>query len=204
MRTVREIFDGFSLRDETVIFQVKSRKALNKILDELEKVDDWIFWDVYRKERLKDVYLFVGNWRMGNIGIFPYKCIDYYGEYRFDDFLVDWKSPSPMILDQKIKFNQVMDIFDKYRKDLRISRKKYEEVSQERKIDGKKNGWEGQIDIMYDITFCANKDCKKVDCRRHSENTPKKGLLCFSMFNPDDKEKCDHYWKRQVEYGKIY
>ena len=129
MKSIREIYNSLKERDETVIFQVKSRKTLNKILEDLEKVDKWIWWDTYKKIPVKEIYLFVGNWRLGNVGIFPYKCIDYYGEYRFDDFLVDWKSTPSMQYNQKRQFNEVIDIFDRYRKDIKISRKKYEDVS---------------------------------------------------------------------------
>ena len=128
-KSIREIYNSLKERDETVIFQVKTRKALNNILDELEEVDKWTSWDIYKIIPLKDVYLFIGSWRLGNVGLFPYHCIDCYGEYRFDDFLVDWKSPPSMQYSQKIKFDKVIDIFDKYRKDIKISRKKYEEVA---------------------------------------------------------------------------
>lgn len=129
MKSIREIYNSLEKRDETVIFQVKTRKALNKILEELEKVDKWIWWDTYKKIPVKNVYLFVGNWRLGNAGIFPYHCIDCYGKYRFDDFLVDWKSTPNMQYSQKRNLDKVIDIFDKYREDIKISRKKYEEVS---------------------------------------------------------------------------
>ena len=129
MKSIREIYNSLKEADETVIFQVKSRKALDKILEELEKVDEWTYWDIYKEIPIKDIYLFVGKWRLGNAGIFPYKNKDSKGKYRFDDFLVDWKSPSYMQLEQKINLDKVIDIFDKYRKDIKVSRKTYEEVS---------------------------------------------------------------------------
>ena len=73
--------------------------------------------------------MFVGNWRLGNVGIFPIYCIDCYGDYCFDDFLVDWKSPISMQNAQQRKLDRVIDIFDKYRNDIKISKKRYEEVS---------------------------------------------------------------------------
>ena len=128
-KSIREIYNSLKERDETVIFQVKTRKTLNKILKELEEVDKWIWWDTYKKIPVKNVYLFVGNWRLGNAGIFPYHCIDCYGEYRFNDFIVDWKSTPSMQYGQKRNLDKVIDIFDKYREDIKISRKTYEEVS---------------------------------------------------------------------------
>mgnify|MGYP003435150548 FL=1 len=128
-KSIREIYNSLKERDETVIFQVKTRKTLNKILEELEEVDEWIWWDTYKKIPVKNVYLFVGKWRLGSVGIFPYHCIDCYGGYRFDDFLVDWKSTPSMQYDQKRNLDKVIDIFDKYREDIKISRKTYEEVS---------------------------------------------------------------------------
>ena len=128
-KSIREIYNSLKERDETVIFQVKTRKTLNKILEELEEVDKWIWWDTYKKIPVKNVYLFVGKWRLGSAGIFPYHCIDCYGEYRFDDFLVDWKSTPSMQYDPKRNLDKVIDIFDKYREDIKISRKTYEEVS---------------------------------------------------------------------------
>lgn len=129
MKSIREIYNSLKEADETVIFQVKSRKTLNKILKELEGVDEWTYWDIYKKIPVKDIYLFVGKWRLGNAGIFPHNHKDIYGEYRFEDFLVDWKSPPTMQFEQKRKLDKVIDIFDKYRKDIKVSKKTYEEVS---------------------------------------------------------------------------
>lgn len=129
-KSIRKIYDSLVEQDETVIFQVKTRKTLNKILKELETVDKWIWWDTYEKIPVKNVYLFVGKWRLGSAGIFPYHCIDCNGEYRFDNFLVDWKSPESMQYDQKRELDKVIDIFDKYREDIKISKKTYEEVSE--------------------------------------------------------------------------
>lgn len=127
--SIRKIYDSLEEYDETIIFQVKTRKTLNKILDELEQVDDLVGWDVYKKIPVKNIYLFVGKWRLGNAGIFPYHSIDCYDEYRFDDFIVDWKSPISMQYGQKRKLDKVLDIFDKYREDIKMSRKTYDEVA---------------------------------------------------------------------------
>lgn len=47
--------------------------------------------------------------------------------------------------------------------------------------------------INLDITYCANKNCKRTDCRRHWESLPE-GIYSFCDFNPDNKECCDSYW----------
>ena len=129
MKSIKDIYNSLIKQDETILFQVKHRKTLDKILEELEQVDNWVYWDKYKKIPLKNIYLFVGNWRLGNVGIFPIHCIDCYGDYCFDDFLVDWKSPISMQNAQQRKLDRVIDIFDKYRNDIKISKKRYEEVS---------------------------------------------------------------------------
>ena len=129
MKSIREIYNSLKEADKTVIFQVKSRKALDKILEDLEEVDEWTYWDIYKEIPIKNIYLFVGKWRLGSAGIFPYKSKDARGEYRFDDVCVDWKSPPTMQWEQERKLNKFIDIFDKYRKDIKVSKKTYEEVS---------------------------------------------------------------------------
>lgn len=129
MKSIKEIYNSLTKQDETILFQVKHRKTLNKILEELEQIDSWTFWHKYKEIPLKDIYLFVGKWRLGNVGIFPLHCIDCYGDYCFDDFLVDWKSTPSMQYSQKRKLDKIINIFDKYRKDIKISKKRYEEVS---------------------------------------------------------------------------
>ena len=129
MKSIREIYNSLKEADETVIFQVKSRKTLNKILEDLEKVDEWTYWDIYKKIPIKVIYLFVGKWRLGSVGIFPYKCKDANGEYRFDHVCIDWKSTLSTQCAQERKLNAIIDIFDKYRKDIKVSKKTYKEVS---------------------------------------------------------------------------
>ena len=130
MKSIREIYNSLKEADETVIFQVKSRKALDKMLEDLKKqIDKYVWWDIYKKTPIKNVYLFVGKWRMGSAGIFPYKQKDIYKEYRCDNVCVDWKSSPTMQWEQERTLNKFIDIFDKYRKDIRVSRKTYEEVS---------------------------------------------------------------------------
>ena len=129
MKSIREIYESLTEQDETVLFQVKSRAILNLMLREFdENVDKWVYWDKYKEIPLKDIYLFVGNWRLGAVGIFPKYCkLD--GEYCFDDYLIDWKSPPNIQWGQEDQVNKFIKIMDKYRKDIKVSRKKYEDVT---------------------------------------------------------------------------
>lgn len=40
--------------------------------------------------------------------------------------------------------------------------------------------------MNYDITFCSNKECKKLDCKRHYTNEPKDRYIAIGRF-----EKCE-------------
>ena len=84
-------------------------------------------WDKYKEIPLKEIYLCVGSWRLGMAGIFCSSFRDSYGDYCFDDFLIDWKSPVNLQYAQKRQVDKFIQIMDKYRDDIRISRKKYED-----------------------------------------------------------------------------
>ena len=126
MKTIQEIYNSLTEQDETILFQVKSRTILNMMLKEFEKKCEsfwnYIYWDIY---------LFVGNWRLGAVGIFP-KGSRFNGEYTFDNFCIDWKSSPQEQWRQKELVNAFINVMDKYRQDIKISRKTLEEV----------DGWE--------------------------------------------------------------
>lgn len=126
-KSIKEIYDSLKGQDETVLFQVKRRAILNMMLREFETVDNWIYWDKYKEIPLKEIYLCVGSWRIGMAGIFCSSFRDSYGDYCFDNFCIDWKSDEIAQQKQKIKVNKFIEIMDKYRDDIRISRKKYED-----------------------------------------------------------------------------
>lgn len=46
-----------------------------------------------------------------------------------------------------------------------------------------------------DITYCINKKCDKVDCRRHFNNICNEGYYSMCEFNKENSEVCDNYWK---------
>lgn len=128
MKSIKEIYESLTERDETVLFQVKRRTILNMMLKEFEKeVDKWVYWDRYKEIPLKEIYLCVGKWRLGMAGIFPAYMKDKNGEYCFDHFCIDWKSPPTMQWGQERQVNKFIKIMDKYRTDIKISRKKYED-----------------------------------------------------------------------------
>ena len=130
MKTIREIYNSLSKPDETVLFQVKRKSTLNKILNAFEKeIDSWVFWDAYREMPVKEIYLCVGKWRFGMAGIFPEGMIDKRGDYRFNNFCIDWKAPPLDQLDMAKKVDRFIDIVDRYRSDIKISRKKYEDMT---------------------------------------------------------------------------
>lgn len=126
-KSIKEIYDSLKGQDETVLFQVKRRAILNMMLREFETVDNWIYWDKYKEIPLKEIYLCVGSWRLGMAGIFCSSFRDSYGDYCFDDFLIDWKSPVNLQYAQKRQVDKFIQIMDKYRDYIRISRKKYED-----------------------------------------------------------------------------
>ena len=45
-----------------------------------------------------------------------------------------------------------------------------------------------------DITYCNNRKCEKVDCRRHFSNAPFDMILSWFHVTPDEKGKCKEYW----------
>lgn len=47
-----------------------------------------------------------------------------------------------------------------------------------------------------DITFCNNRDCKKVDCLRYYNNAPFEKLLSWFHVTPTD-DKCKYYIKNR-------
>lgn len=49
MKSIKDIYNSLRKQDETILFQVKHRKTLDKILEELEQVDNWVYWDKYKK-----------------------------------------------------------------------------------------------------------------------------------------------------------
>lgn len=127
MKSIREIYESLTERDETVLFQVKKRLTLNKMLEEFEEVDKWNYWDKYKEIPLKKIYLCVGNWRLGMAGIFPANMQDIYGDYCFDHFCIDWKASPTIQWEQERQVNKFIEIMDKYRTDIKVSRKKYED-----------------------------------------------------------------------------
>ena len=46
-----------------------------------------------------------------------------------------------------------------------------------------------------DITYCINKKCDRVDCRRHFKNMCSEGYYSMCEFNKENNEVCDNYWK---------
>lgn len=132
MREIKEIYESLQKPNETILFQVKNRKTLKLMLAEFEKelesFWDYVYWDKYKEIPIKDIYLFVGRWRLGAAGIFPKHCI-YQGEYCNDSYCIDWKSlPNDQWKQEKL-VNKFIEIMDKYRKDIKVSRKKYEDVT---------------------------------------------------------------------------
>lgn len=131
MKSIKDIYNSLQYQDETILFQVKTRKALNLMLDDFKKEFDGIFeykdWSKYLYVPVKDVFLFVGKWRLGAAGIFP-RTKEIWGEHTFDNYLIDWKSPECMQSDQTKQVERFIKIMDKYREDIKISKTKYEEL----------------------------------------------------------------------------
>lgn len=127
MKSIREIYESLNIQDETVLFQVKKKAILDMMLREFKEVDSYIYWDKYKEIPLKEIYLCVGNWRLGMVGIFPTNKEDIYGNYCFDNFVIDWKSPITLQWKQEQQVDKFIEIMDKYRTDIRISQKKYED-----------------------------------------------------------------------------
>ncbi len=125
MKSIREIYESFEHQDETILFQVKKRSTLNKMLEEFKEIDKWVYWDKYKEISLEHIYLCVGSWRLGMAGIFPSSMIDNDGDYCFDHFCIDWKASPSIQYDQKRQVNKFIEIMDKYRSDIKVSRKKY-------------------------------------------------------------------------------
>jgi len=134
MKKIKEIYESLKEPDETVLFQVKSRAILNMMLREFEHRCDsnwnYVYWDKYKEMPLKDIYLFVGKWRLGAAGIFPKGC-RWNSEYTHDSFCIDWKSMPQDQWRQKRLVNNFIEVMDKYRKDIKISKKSYEEVTED-------------------------------------------------------------------------
>lgn len=55
--------------------------------------------------------------------------------------------------------------------------------------------------MMYDITFCCDKSCPYVDCRRHHSKIPKGIPVSILMESPKKDDKCDLYWKEEQKRG---
>lgn len=128
MKSIREIYESLEKRDETVLFQVKRRSTLNKILNDIEnEVDTWFPSYRYEGISIKDIYLCVGKWRLGMAGIFTADFRDKFGDYCFDHYLIDWKSTPSMQYDQEKQVNKFIEIMDRYRSDIKVSKKKYED-----------------------------------------------------------------------------
>ena len=70
MKSIKDIYNSLKEKDETVLFQVKRRAILSMMLREFEEVDEWVYWDKYKKIPLNEIYLCVGKWRLGMAGIF--------------------------------------------------------------------------------------------------------------------------------------
>ena len=48
--------------------------------------------------------------------------------------------------------------------------------------------------MMLDITKCDNEECtKKEECWRYT--APPEKLQSYAHFNPENKEKCEYFWK---------
>ena len=52
------------------------------------------------------------------------------GDYCFDNFCIDWKSPEYLQEEQKEQVNKFIKIMDKYRNDIKVSKRRYEEFEQ--------------------------------------------------------------------------
>jgi hypothetical protein len=55
-----------------------------------------------------------------------------------------------------------------------------------------------------DITYCNNRKCEKIDCRRHYTNAPFDMILSWFHVTPDEKSgKCNEYWPYEnIKKGK--
>ena len=52
---------------------------------------------------------------------------------------------------------------------------------------------------MWDITFCANKECWKTDCMRHhtkAAEVPEWHPVSIAHFNKENKATCEYYSRR--------
>ncbi len=131
MKSIKEIYESLKEQDETVLFQVKNRKTLNIMLNEFKKEFSGLFeykdWTKYLYVPVREIFLFVGKWRLGAAGIFP-RNMRINREYTLDYYCRDWKSSAIEQMKQTGQVHRFIEIMDKHRKDIRISRTKFEDM----------------------------------------------------------------------------
>ena len=52
----------------------------------------------------------------------------------------------------------------------------------------------------YDYCFCANETCPKRNGCRRGLSVP--GIHTYALFNMDDNENCEYFWKREEKNEK--
>lgn len=111
---IRDMYKKLS-RDEEIIFQVKTKKAFNKIIKKMRRIlDEWdfVFGDDYLD--YKNTYFIIGMWRHG---MFEIRGSREWDHERNIQVLADYKE---MPCDEVMHLRQIdflIDIMDEHRTD---------------------------------------------------------------------------------------
>ena len=113
MKKIKELYDKLPT-DEEIVFQVKYKKAFEKVIKEIKNIidDKWEWAFIEHNLNYKDTYFILGNWRNG---MFELRNGTYnVGEEQIH-ILSDYKE---MPIEMKKHFDQIeniIQVMDKYR-----------------------------------------------------------------------------------------
>lgn len=112
MLKIKDMYQNLK-RDDEIIFQVKTKKMFDKIIQEMKLIfDKWDFIFIENYLNYKTTYFIVGKWRDGMFKIKTSKKNDFEHELYI---LADYKE-SPINEKKHLKqINDLINIMDKYR-----------------------------------------------------------------------------------------
>lgn len=111
---IREMYEKLS-RDEEIIFQVKTKKAFDKIIKKMKRIfDKWDFICVEDYLDYKDTYFILGMWRDG---MFELRCGRGWNEEHSIHILADYKERPTDEVHHLHQIDSLIDIMDEHRTD---------------------------------------------------------------------------------------
>jgi hypothetical protein len=114
MKKIREMYEKLS-RDEEIVFQVKTKKAFDEIIEKMRWVfDDWAFTWVQDSLGYKNTYFILGMWRDGMFQLRTSREDDHNHQIHI---VADYKERPYEEIKHLRQIDKLIDIMDEHRTD---------------------------------------------------------------------------------------